>query len=206
MPVDYATAMSRIVAAGIFLDSKNLAPATSGNYSMRLEDGTLALTVSGTHKGRLGPDDIMRVDAQGQPLESKKPSDEMALHVQLYRMFPEAHAILHVHSVSGVVLTRHNQKETLVLTGYEMLKVFPQIKTHDTTLHIPVVENSQDMTVLTNALELRIDNAIPAYLIRNHGFYVWGRNMAEAERIAEALEYLMVCEMESIKIKAGACA
>ncbi|MGB4107333.1 MAG: methylthioribulose 1-phosphate dehydratase [Alphaproteobacteria bacterium] len=200
----YDQAAQDIINAGRFLDGRGLAPATSGNYSVRLPDGRIAITVSGTHKGKLTKADIMTVDAGGKPLEDKKPSDETILHIQIYRLCPEAGAILHAHSVPGTVVTRLNPLNAIILMGNEMLKIMPGIKTHDASIRVPVVDNSQDMKSLSEALENMVKKDVPAYLIREHGFYVWGKDMAEAERIAEGLEYLLMCEMETMKIKAGA--
>lgn len=200
----YDQAAQDIINAGKFLDGRGLAPATSGNYSVRLPDGRIAITVSGRHKGKLIRDDIMMVDGSGKPLEDKRPSDETLLHSQIYRLCPEAGAILHVHSVPGTVVTRLNPLNEIILMGNEMLKVMPGIKTHDASISVPVVNNSQDMKELSEALENMIRKDVSAYLIREHGFYVWGKDMAEAERIAEGLEYLLACEMETMKIKAGA--
>ncbi|MBY0521112.1 MAG: class II aldolase/adducin family protein, partial [Sphingomonas sp.] len=63
-----AEAKAQIIAAGRWLDGKGWAPATAGNYSMRLADGSFAITVSGWHKGRLTEDGVMRVDAEGRSL------------------------------------------------------------------------------------------------------------------------------------------
>jgi len=196
-------AVQEIIATGQRLDARGLAPATSGNYSVRLKDGRIAVTVSGRHKGRLTSDDVMAVDSEGRPLEDKKPSDETKLHIQIYAAHPNAQAILHIHSVPGAVITRLNRADEIVIEGYEMLKAFPGVKTHETNIAVPVVDNSQDMNILSSALAGKITSGIPAYIIRDHGFYVWGKDMAEAERVAEALEYLLSCEMETMKIRAG---
>jgi methylthioribulose-1-phosphate dehydratase len=44
---------------------------------------------------------------------------------------------------------------------------------------------------------------VPAYLIRGHGAYGWGKDMEEAERVIEALEHLLSCEIEAIRLQAG---
>ncbi|MGB4058028.1 MAG: methylthioribulose 1-phosphate dehydratase [Alphaproteobacteria bacterium] len=196
-------AVVQIIDAGKFLDSRGLAPATSGNYSIRLSDGTIVITVSGAHKGRLISSDIMIIDSSGKPLEDKVPSAETLLHTQIYDLLPDVNAILHVHSMPGVVLTRLREEGAVMLTGYEMLKAFPGIDTHEVSISIPVVGNSQDMDVISQSLNGKIRKGVPAYIIRDHGFYVWGKDMSEAERIAEALEYLLSCEMEIMKIKGG---
>jgi methylthioribulose-1-phosphate dehydratase len=62
---NFYIAADQLITAGRFIDSKGWVPATSGNFSVRLPDGNLALTVSGWHKGCLTRDGIMLVDANG---------------------------------------------------------------------------------------------------------------------------------------------
>jgi methylthioribulose-1-phosphate dehydratase len=200
IPADFDSAAARIIEAGRFLDARGWAPATSGNYSMRLSDGSLAMSVSGVHKGRLSPEHILRLSSKGVPLEPKTPSAEAGLHVQIYDTFPQARAVLHVHSVPGVALARILSGDTLVLEGYEMLKIFPGIKTHDTRSEIPIVENSQDMAEITKALAPRLKDS-HAYLIQGHGFYVWADTMDKAEYLVEALDHLLQCELEILKVR-----
>ena len=200
MLTPFDQAVQDIIAAGKWLDARGLAPATSGNYSVRLPDNKIAVTVSGKHKGKLGKNDVMMADSQAKPLEDKKPSDEARLHAHIYKNFPEAKAILHCHSIPGAILTRAWPGKDIVLSGYEMLKIFPGITTHDVTVTIPVVDNSQVMSEIIAALDKK-DIKVPAYMIRDHGFYVWGPNMFAAENLAEALEHLLAVEAGVLKIK-----
>lgn len=203
MSISFDFAVEQIIRAGNRLDTMRLAPATSGNYSMRLSDGTMAITVSGAHKGQLKPDQIMHATIEGKPLEDKKPSDETLLHASIYQLFPHVNAILHTHSVPCVVLTRLLARdEFLELTGYEMLKAYSGIKTHDTTVRLPIFENAQDMQELRGRVDpvLRAATSTPAYLIRGHGLYGWGVDMKAAERVIEATEVLLECELQSRQI------
>lgn len=205
-------AVEAIIASGRRLDARGLAPATSGNYSVRLGDGRIAVTVSGRHKGRLCREDIMLVDADGSALEAKKPSAETALHVVIYRLHPHVNAVLHVHSVPVVTLTRYLPGAAeLRLQGYEMLKAFPGVTTHETAVEIPVFENSQDIVDLARQVgqevgrrERLTEPQAPAYLIRGHGAYGWGKDLEEAERVIEGLEHLLSCEIETIRLGVGA--
>ena len=43
----------QLIEAGRFINSQGWVPATSGNFSARLADGSIAITVSGRHKGHL---------------------------------------------------------------------------------------------------------------------------------------------------------
>ena len=195
--VSFPDAAAQIVAVGRWLDAKGWAPATAGNYSMRLDDGSFAVTVSGKHKGRLTADDVMRVDSAGASLDGKKPSAETALHLDLYARFPDCGAVLHSHSPEAVGLSRTVDGDAYTLTGHEMLKVLPGIATHDISVALPIVDNSQDMADIIAAVApaLLAPDAIPAYLIRGHGLYGWGRDMAAAERVIEGIEWMIAAEL-----------
>ena len=198
-------AIQAIVSVGRRLDARGLAAATSGNYSVRLAQGPIAITVSGRHKGRLGAEDVMLVDTEGIALDDRRPSAETALHTSLYQLFPHVNAVLHVHSVASVTLTRYLPGAgEIVLEGYEMMKAFPGISTHETTVGIPIYENSQDIQTLAGQVagRLREGPQVPTYLIRAHGTYAWGKDLDEAERIIEALEHLLMCEIEALRLRA----
>src|SRR5690348_9345260 len=69
-------------------------PATSSNFSMRVDADHAAITVSGRHKGRLGREDIMLIDLDGHAVGTDaRPSAETALHTQIYRRWPEMQAV-----------------------------------------------------------------------------------------------------------------
>ena len=64
----------QIIDAGRFLYGRGWSPATSSNYSARLDEQRALLTVSGKHKGQLGFDDVLATDLAGNSLEpGKKP-------------------------------------------------------------------------------------------------------------------------------------
>lgn len=194
----------QIIDAGKKLYQTGFAPATSGNYSMRLEDGNIAITVSGADKGQLTEQDIIAVDINGKVLNSvKKSSAETLLHTSLYELYPDIGAILHVHSVCSTVLSRlYKDKPQLELKNYELQKVFPNITTHESTLSIPLFANTQDMQQLAQQVKNTLPNYsnAPGYLIVGHGSYVWGATMQDTLRHVEALEFLLNCELETLKV------
>ena len=197
-------AVQAIIAIGQRLDARGLAAATSGNHSARLADGRIAITVSGRHKGRLSAKDVMVVDERGSPQDDQRPSAETALHTLLYQLYPHVTGVLHVHSVAGTTLTRHpGTAGEILLQGYEMLKAFPGVSTHETALRIPVFENSQDIPMLAESVARRLceQPAVSAYLIRGHGAYGWVKDLEEAERVIEALEHLLLCEIEALLLR-----
>ena len=174
-------------------------PATSSNFSRRLDDRHAAITVSGRDKGRLKEDDIMVVDFDGAAVGSAhRPSAETLLHTQLYRRFPDVGCILHTHSPTQTIASRLFADAGHVrLDGYELLKAFAGNHTHEMAVDVPVLPNSQDMQVLSAQVESLLDaGPMWGYLIDGHGLYAWGRDMAEARRHLEAFEFLLHCELE----------
>jgi methylthioribulose-1-phosphate dehydratase len=188
-------AISSLVAFGRQAYARGWVPATSGNFSCRVPDG-IAITVSGRDKGRLTEADIMRLDDQGRAADARRPSAETGLHVMLYRRFPQAHAVLHTHSANATVLSMLSGPE-LRLHGYEVLKAFPDVGTHEARMRVPVFDNDQDIGRLSRAVEadLQANGPVPGFLIRGHGLYAWGTGVDDAARQVEAYEFLFECEI-----------
>jgi methylthioribulose-1-phosphate dehydratase len=175
-------------------------PATSSNFSMRLDDEHAAITISGRDKGRLGRDDIMLVDMSGKAVGTEaRPSAETELHTQIYRRWPQMNAVLHTHSRTQSVASRLFADAGVIrLEGWELQKAITGYTTHDSVLEIPVFPNTQHMPELVAQVDAWIDSGKPlhAYLINGHGIYTWGRDMAETRRHLEALEFLLGCELD----------
>ncbi len=174
-------------------------PATSSNFSRRLDDRHAAITVSGRDKGKLRESDIMVVDFDGRAVGSDhKPSAETLLHTQLYRRFPEIGCVLHTHSLAQTVASRlFSGNGHVHLQGYELLKAFSGNTTHETELDLPVLPNTQDMPTLAAQVDALLDRGdLWGYLIDGHGLYAWGRDMADARRHLEAFEFLLNCELQ----------
>ncbi len=204
MAMEFSDAEDKLIETGKRLDQLGLAPATSGIYSIKFSDQEIAVTVSGNHKGKLKQGDIMRIDLDGAPMEDQRPSAETLLHCHLYKIYPACKAILHTHSIASSVLTRFfDQNSFLELQGYEMLKVFPDVKTHETSVQIPIFDNSQDMKRLAEQVDsvLKEQNNLNVYLIRGHGLYAWGKTIEQAEYITEAVEMMLQCELETMKLR-----
>lgn len=193
--------ISELIEIGRILHSRGWLPASGGNLSVRLEDGTVLITTSGSHKGHLTREDFVNVDLDGRVIGSaKKPSAETLLHLLVYRIFPEVRSVLHVHSLNSTLISRISPGN-VTLEGYELLKAFDGISTHNTSTVVPVFDNSQDMIELSHSVEKRL-MAEPAYgfLLKSHGLYTWGRSIREAYIRLEAFEFLFECEL---RLKSG---
>ena len=189
-----------IIDAGRFLYGRGWSPATSSNYSTRLSPTEALLTVSGKHKGQLGPDDVLATDLSGNSLEpGKKPSAETLLHTQLYRWRPEIGAVLHTHSVNATVLSRLTPGDFIEFEDYELQKAFSGVTTHESRVCVPIFDNDQDIARLAAKVQpwLQAHPDCVGYLIRGHGLYTWGACMSDALRQIEAFEFLFECELKT---------
>lgn len=201
MANEFKQRAQELIEAGRVLYGHGMVPATSGNLSARLKDGSVAITVSGRHKGRLKFEDIMRVDAEGQSLDDRKPSAETLLHTQIYRRLPATGAVLHPHSVNATLLSRRHACAPVILQNYELLKAFPGITTHASKMTVPVFGNDQNIERLAREVDAYMDSHDPifGYLIASHGFYTWGATVDEALNRVEALEFLFECEVRGAR-------
>jgi len=200
-----AQAARQIADAGRDLAARGWTPATSSNFSVRLDDGHAAITISGRDKGNLGTDDVMVVDLHGNAVDTDaRPSAETLLHTQIYARYADAGAVLHTHSHNQTVASRLWAKAGAVrFEGWELLKAISDTSTHETMITLPVFPNTQDMPALVRQVDAYIDSGIPlhGYLIDGHGIYTWGRDMTETRRHLEAFEFLLACELDLRRLK-----
>ncbi|ARM92454.1 class II aldolase/adducin domain-containing protein (plasmid) [Rhizobium sp. CIAT894] len=90
---------------GRSLFERGLTPGSSGNISLRLDDGGWLVTPTNASLGFLDPARISRLDAGGRLLSGDKPTKEIPLHTALYDTRGSARAIVHLHSTHAVALT-----------------------------------------------------------------------------------------------------
>ena len=189
-----------IIQIGRWVDSKGWCPATSGNLSARVDGTHVLITVSGNGKGELTENDLMTVDANGEPFNSDKmPSAETLLHTLIYGHFPNANYVVHTHSVNATVFSRAIWDGEITFSNYEMQKAFRGVASHDVEIKVPVFPNNQNMLELAQKVEpfLRAQPVCPAFILAGHGVYTWGETVKEARRHAEAMEFLLQCEYNS---------
>lgn len=193
-------------AFGATAHARDWVPATSGNLSARIDENTALMTISGSHLGHLQNTNFMPVNLQNEPQGPGRPSAETGLHTMLYRQDANIGAVLHIHSARATVLSMREER-SLRFSGYEILKAFPGIETHDCSAEIPIYPNDQDIPRLVQHIEAAHTEAanestqqakqLPAFLIAGHGIYAWGEDVASTANQLEALDFLFQCALLS---------
>jgi methylthioribulose-1-phosphate dehydratase len=196
-----ADAVGELIAFGRSAADRGWVPATSGNFSIRLDPGHIAVTRSGRDKGALTAADFAVV-ALDEPLPSGV-SAETPLHVARYRGDAGIGAIVHVHALAATVLSRADEAEgAVVLDGFEMHKALDGFTTHESTLRIPIFANAQDTAELARRIEGSLGDApVPGYLLAGHGLHAWGATVDDARRHVEAFDFLLRCSLEERRIR-----
>jgi methylthioribulose-1-phosphate dehydratase len=169
---------------------------TSGNFSALVSSHPLrlAITATGLDKGTLIPAHVVEIDEATRVIRGKgQPSNESRIHIAIVRA-RGAGAVLHTHSLWSTIASEAlSPGGGVSLEGFEMLKGLEGVRTHEHREWLPIVENSQDTARMAQAVEaiLKDHPAAHGFLIKRHGLYTWGQDLAEAKRHVEILEFLL---------------
>jgi 3-dehydro-4-phosphotetronate decarboxylase len=94
-----------ICRLGRSLFERGLTPGSSGNISVRLDDGGFLVTPTNASLGSLDPTKLSRLGTDGQLMSGDAPTKEVPLHTALYQTRGGARAVVHLHSTHAVALT-----------------------------------------------------------------------------------------------------
>ena len=169
--IDHCRAMN---ASGLSLNK-------SGNASLRWGDGLL-ITPTGRSYDHLIPEDIVYLDADGHcPPGQLIPSSEWRFHCDILRAFPDANAVVHVHSTHATALACLGE-------GIPAFHYMVAVAGGD---HIPCADYATFGTGEQSDNVLRaLEGGLRACLMANHGQVTTGKTLAEAYTLAQEVENL----------------
>lgn len=197
----YADAVDGLRRVGKIFWERRWSLGTSSNYSVIVNRDPLQLlvTASGKDKGQLRKEDFVLVDGAGKPVHANSPksSAETLLHC-VAAQNEDVGAVLHTHSVWSTILSeRFWPQGGILIEGFEMLKGLSGVTTHEHAEWLPIFENTQEIPLLAEKVQAAMADAerplTHGYLIRRHGIYTWGKDLDEAFRQIEIIEFLLEC-------------
>ena len=167
-----------ICEVGSRLWQKGLVSGNEGNFSVRVRPDRILATPSGCSKGHLTPDQIVAIDADGNPIEGGAPSTEIRIHLEAYRRRQDCFAVVHAHPPTAIAFTVANEPlpdDVLPEAAYVLG-------------HVPTVEFGMPGTSdLSDKLAPYLkDNK--AFLLTHHGAMSLGKDIFDACYRMECLE------------------
>lgn len=170
-----------IAELGKSLFDRGLTAGSSGNISVRLDDGWL-ITPTNASLGRLDPARISKIDDQGRVLAGDKPSKEGFLHLAMYGERPRTGAVVHLHSTHSVavsILADIDPDAPIpALTAYYVMKIGKLVL-------LPYYAPGD--IELASAVRVAASRS-HAVLLANHGPVVAGNDLESAIYATEELE------------------
>jgi ribulose-5-phosphate 4-epimerase/fuculose-1-phosphate aldolase len=164
------------------LFERGLTPGSSGNISVRLEDGGVLMTPTDSSLGFLDPARLSRFDQTGRLLSGDKPTKEQALHQAFYETRTGAGAVVHLHSTHAVAVSMlpDIDPDSVLppLTAYYVMRV-------GETKLLPYFRPGDP--AMADAIR-GLAGRHAAVLLANHGPVVAGASLAAAVYAMEELE------------------
>ena len=170
-----------IVQMAKSLFDRGLTFGSSGNISVRMEDGWL-MTPTGCSMGNIEPEKISKLDVNGNFISGDPPTKESFLHLAMYEKRPQDSAVVHLHSTHSVAvscLDEINPKNVLPpITAYYVMRIG--------TLPLIPYFPPGDIKLAKVVREMASEHH--AVLLANHGPVVSGKSLQDAVYATEELE------------------
>ena len=170
-----------IVQMAKSLFDRGLTFGSSGNISVRMEDGWL-MTPTGCSMGNIEPEKISKLDINGNLISGDPPTKESFLHLAMYEKRPQDSAVVHLHSTHSVAvscLDEVNPKNVLPpITAYYVMRIG--------TLPLIPYFPPGDIKLAKVVREMASEHH--AVLLANHGPVVSGKCLQDAVYATEELE------------------
>ena len=170
-----------IVQMAKSLFDRGLTFGSSGNISVRMEDGWL-MTPTGCSMGNIEPEKISKLDINGNLISGDPPTKESFLHLAMYEKRPQDSAVVHLHSTHSVAvscLDEINPKNVLPpITSYYVMRIG--------TLPLIPYFPPGDIKLAKVVREMASEHH--AVLLANHGPVVSGKSLQDAVYATEELE------------------
>jgi len=169
-----------LVEVGRRLYERGFIAGTDGNLSVRLGADRMLTTPSGVHKGMLRPEQIVTCDLEGRPVDDRRPSSEIRMHVLVYQARPDVSAAIHAHPVHSVALS------LVGVSLAECLLPEPALALGSIPTAPYATPTTEDVPSSIRELLSQRYNAL---ILARHGTLTLGRTLEEAVLRLETVEH-----------------
>ncbi|HRD96909.1 MAG TPA: L-ribulose-5-phosphate 4-epimerase [Rubrivivax sp.] len=205
---DFTTLQQQVLHANLELPRMGLVAFTWGNVSARdAATGAIAIKPSGLPYEQMTAADMVVVDADGRVLQGRrKPSSDLATHLELYRAFPALGGVVHTHSNWATVWAQACREiPALGTTHADYFRGAIPCTPALTVAQIQgAYEKETGLTIVAHFRAKGIDPAqMPAVLVANHGPFVWGPDADTAVHNAAVLELTAQMAFQTLQLQPG---
>lgn len=171
-----------VCTCGASLFNRGLTHGSTGNISVRLEDGGWLMTPTGSSLGTLDPARLSRLDASGKLISGDAPTKEAFLHTTMYAQRPQSGAVVHLHSTHSVAVS--------CLDGIDPCNCLPPITAYYVMRvgALPLVPYYPPGDAALADAVGKLASRHHAMLLANHGPVVAGNGLSAAMDAVEELE------------------
>ncbi len=180
-----------VLAANLELPARGLVTLTWGNVSaIDRDQGLVAIKPSGVSYESMTAADMVVVDLDGEVVEgSWRPSTDTPTHLALYQAFEQIGGIVHTHSTWATAWAQAQREIPVLGTTHADLSAFPIPLTRALTDdEVASDYEAATGTVIVEALGEQGPLESPCALVRGHGPFCWGSDVAAAVQNAVTLE------------------
>ncbi|MBF0486119.1 MAG: class II aldolase/adducin family protein [Candidatus Omnitrophica bacterium] len=167
---------ANIISIGRLLWDKDLVGGLNGNISVKVSDSQILITGRRTCLGFLTEEGIVRLGFDGAVVGGGEASSEKFLHLEIYKAFPEARAIIHTHTTYTNAFFLHNDvfRPQTLEAEYVLGEVF--------AVDQPTINVTDALSVVER---LRVNKIV---VLRRHGVVVTGDDLFECFVKVQGLE------------------
>lgn len=158
------------------LYERGLISAAGGNVSCRVQHNRMWITPSGAYKGGLRASDMVKMDFDGNIIRGGRPSKEWMMHAEVYKRRDDVGAIVHSHNPITVGVASAGKLKLVTVECALLSRGIAMIP--------PAPPGTEKLARLVGERIGRCNAAV----LQNHGILALGRNLIEAESLAESLE------------------
>jgi len=170
-----------ICAIGASIFARGLTAGSSGNISLRTEQGWL-MTPTNASLGRLDPAQLSKLGPDGRLVSGDPPTKESFLHRVMYEERPSTGAVVHLHSTHSVAVSCLGEIDPAdvlpPITAYYLMRVG----------RLPLVPYFRPGDIALAEAVRGFAGKHHAVLLANHGPVVAGANLDAAVNAIEELE------------------
>ncbi len=191
MNISYMHPADQLVMFMQRIYDRGLTTTSGGNLSIMDKDGNIWITPASVDKGSLTRNDIVCVKPDGTVEGNHKPSSEFPFHASVYKMRPDIHAVLHAHPPALVAFS--------IARKLPDLDLIPTVRKTCSKMAIAkyAVPGSDE---LGKNIGEEFAKGVDIVLLENHGVCIGAKDMFEAFKMFETLDYSANLEIHAAKL------